>query len=71
MQLAFLTPTELQEITDYILPEYQLAWLKQNRWAYTVTAGGRPKVARRYAEMKYGLAGEVKAGATTQPNWDN
>lgn len=69
MQLDFLNAAELQEITGYRQPAFQITWLKEQRWHHTVTVQGDPKVARRYAEMKYGLAGDIKPGATTQPDW--
>lgn len=47
-----LKPGEVEEITGYAYPAYQIRWLRQNRWAFEVGGDGRPKVLRSYAESR-------------------
>lgn len=50
-----LTAVELHELTEYTLPGKQREWLDARGWVYEVSALGRVKVLRRYAEMRLGL----------------
>jgi hypothetical protein len=51
----FLTPEELADLTGYSLPSKQREWLDARGWVYEVSAFGRVKVLRRYAEMRLGI----------------
>jgi hypothetical protein len=41
---AFLTRAELAELTGYVKPSKQIAWLTKNGVAHLVNAAGRPVV---------------------------
>lgn len=61
----FLTADELEDLTDRKRWSAQIAWLRENHWAFTVSAEGRPKVARKEAERQLVTGGEPprQAGA--------
>ena len=61
---SFLSPEELHELTDSPLRSLQIAWLEQNRWVFTTSRLGNPKVLRSYAEKKLGLADDAAQGQT-------
>lgn len=48
----FLSPEQLRQLTDRERASAQLRWLQAHRWAYTVTADGRPIVAVAEAERQ-------------------
>lgn len=54
---TFLTPEEIHELTDYELPRFQIAWLRNKGWRFEVGASGRPRVARAYWERR--MVGEA------------
>lgn len=51
-----LTHEELVELTDRQQPARQVKWLIAHGWHFEVSATGRPKVSRKYAESKLGAA---------------
>lgn len=51
----FMNPAELAELTDTRVRALQMEWLDRNRWAYTTSRMGNPKVLRAYAEQRLGL----------------
>ena len=55
-----LSPEELEELTDYEVPAYQIKWLKQRGWVYEVSHG-RPKVSRSYFEQRMGVIAKVES----------
>ena len=55
MNELFLTPEDLYALTDYKRSAEQLRWLRENNYAHTTGASGKPKVLR--AEMERHLVG--------------
>lgn len=51
----FLQPAELADLTDTRVRALQMQWLDRNRWVYTTSRMGNPKVLRAYAEQRLGL----------------
>lgn len=49
-----LSDTEIAALTDRTYAKHQIAWLKANAWQFEVSAQGRPKVLRSYAEQRMG-----------------
>jgi hypothetical protein len=66
----FLTDGDLRELTGYVLPSAQKRWLAKNGWEFVVTAFGRPRVLRAYAEQRMGLA-SAKPTAHTEPDFSH
>lgn len=66
----FLTAAELGELTDRTRWSAQIAWLREHHWAFTVSAEGRPKVARQEAERQL-VTGTAPArkGGTDEPDF--
>lgn len=63
-----LSSEALTRITGATRRDLQIAWLKQNRWHFSVNRGGDPIVGRLYANLK--LSGvEVKTIVQAQP-WE-
>jgi hypothetical protein len=52
----FLSRKELEELTGFVRPANQIAWLKANQWRYAEDSQHRPKVARSYFEVRLGGA---------------
>ncbi len=50
----FLTDAEIAALTDRAYAKHQIAWLTANGWQFEVSAQGRPKVLRAYAEQRMG-----------------
>jgi len=50
----FLTRQELQDLTGYQRPAYQVRWLRANGWTFTLGADRRPRVARDHARRQLG-----------------
>lgn len=42
----FLTPDEIETLTEYKQPARQIRWLTRNGYRFDVSARGRPKVLR-------------------------
>lgn len=53
-----LSDKEIEDLTGYKLPAWQIKWLTSRAWKFEVSAGGRPKVSRKYYEQKMGLVNE-------------
>lgn len=53
---TFLSEPEIHDLTGYQLPSAQKRWLTRYGWTFAVSALGRPKVLRTYAEHRMGLA---------------
>lgn len=64
----FLTPAELEALTDFRLPSAQKRWLVKHGWEFEVSGMGRPKVLRAYAEQRMGLA-VAKPKGQTEPDF--
>ncbi|VVE30894.1 hypothetical protein PEP31012_03669 [Pandoraea eparura] len=60
---TFMTPEELAELTGYVRCADQRKWLKKQGWAFEVSRGGRPIVARSYFDARMNR----KAVAATSP----
>lgn len=58
----YLTPEELHGLTDRTYAKHQIAWLSANDWQFAVSALGRPKVLRSYAEGRGGLKDKARRG---------
>lgn len=48
----YLTPAELQDLTDLEQPAAQARWLKDRGWRFEVGASGRVKVDREYHRVR-------------------
>ena len=46
----FLTPDELEELTERMRKVDQVTWLRKNRIPYLIGANGHPRVSRAYIE---------------------
>lgn len=57
-QPLFLLPTEVEALTGFKSFGRQSRWLNQAGWRFVINGGGRPVVARRYAEKMLGCGGE-------------
>jgi hypothetical protein len=64
----FLTPDQLHELTDRQRPSAQIAWLREHRWRFEVSAAGRPKVLTSEAERHMSGGGVSKA--RQEPRFD-
>lgn len=62
-----LTPDELERLTGATQTALQLAWLRDQGWAYTLTRAGKPVVGRLYANLK--LAGVEVATIVGPTSW--
>ncbi len=51
----YLTQQDLFELTDKVMASAQIRWLERNAWVYSVSALGRPKVLKAYADQRGGL----------------
>ncbi len=60
----FLTAEQLVELTGRRRPSAQIRWLQENRWAYAVTADGRPRVAAAEAARQLETGGARRSSAT-------
>lgn len=56
----FLSDADLHELTGYVKPSAQRKWLEKKHWPFEVSALGRPRVLRAFAEKKLGLETAVK-----------
>ena len=66
----FLSETDLFDLTGYRLQSAQKRWLASRGWTFEVSAFGRPKVLRTYAEQRMGLA-SAKTAAQTEPDFSH
>jgi len=64
----YLTIEELIELTDRVSSRGQISWLNRNGWSFVVSALGRPKVLRAFAEKKGGLCDSSIVGRS-EPDW--
>lgn len=51
----FLTQHEVECLTGYEKPGWQIRWLEKHKWNYTRAANGRVVISKAYAESR--LAG--------------
>ena len=63
-----LTNQELQELTGYKVPVYQIRWLQSNRICYLVGRDGRARVLRSHVEKALGGATKHYERTPTKPN---
>lgn len=54
MSALFLTSGELEELTGFKAPRYQVRWLDTNRWRYALARHSQPRVARDYFNERVG-----------------
>jgi hypothetical protein len=52
----FLDPVEVEVLTGYKSPVRQRKWFSEKGWRFVMNGGGRPVVARKYAEKMLGCA---------------
>lgn len=64
----FLTPAELEQLTDYRRPSAQIRWLRAHRWRFEINAAGHPRVARAYFERRL-VNREAGALDFPAPDW--
>ena len=67
----FLTKEDLAELTGYSMPGKQREWMDARGWVYEVSAMGRIKVLRRYAEMRLGLPIQGGEKKHTEPDFSS
>jgi hypothetical protein len=61
-----LNQEEMVELTGYQVPAWQIKWLDAHDWKYVVSAGGRPKVSRKYYEQQMGV---ISADDNQEPDF--
>ena len=54
----FLTPDQLEDLTERKRKADQVAWLRKNRVPFFIGANGHPRVSRAYVENR--LAGQSR-----------
>lgn len=64
----YLTLQEMRDLTDRASSRGQVAWLRRAGWPFVLSALGRPKVLRAFAEKKGGLSSNLPL-ADAVPNW--
>lgn len=64
----YLTLQEMRDLTDRVSSRGQVAWLRRAGWPFVLSALGRPKVLRAFAEKKGGLSTGVPF-VESGPNW--
>ncbi len=57
----FLTPEELQDLTDRCRASAQIRWLKSRGFPFELSAEGKPKVLRAVALARCGDARQTPA----------
>lgn len=67
----FLTADELRELTGRVRWSAQIRWLRDNHWAHTVTADGRPVVSKQEAERQLvtGSRAPPQDAGTSEPDF--
>ncbi|UCV02343.1 DUF4224 domain-containing protein [Dechloromonas denitrificans] len=65
---GFLKPAEIADLTDRQIPSKQIAWLRENRWKFAVSAAGRPKVSRAFYDFMLGTA-ETEPESQQEPDF--
>lgn len=65
---AFLTQTELKQLTGRSTPIDQRAWLEREGWIFRVNARGVPVVGRAYCDMMM-AGGRSLDGDTVMPKF--
>lgn len=53
---GLLTKDELRELTGYVLPSYQIAWLKSHGYVFEVNSRGHPVLTWHAVNHINGLA---------------
>lgn len=61
----FLTPEEIEDLTERKRKAEQISWLKRNRVPYLLGASGHPRVTREYISRRLGGT----ASNSTEPNF--
>lgn len=64
----FLTPDQVELLTDAKKPSAQIRWLQSHGWPHEVSSKGRPKVLHTVALARMG--GSVATMAGSKPDWD-
>lgn len=64
----FLSPAELHELTGYVRPSSQAAWLREHRWRFETNRAGHPRVARAYFERRM-VSKDAHAVDFPAPDW--
>lgn len=65
----FLNEDELRELTGYQLPSAQRRWLTKRSWNFEVSAFGKPKVLKAYAEQRMGMVTTNSPVPKAQPDF--
>jgi hypothetical protein len=65
----FLTSEEIYDLTGYKSRSSQEKWFCKRGWRYEVSALGKIKVLRKYAEMQLGMPHPGEQEATTEPDF--
>ena len=69
MTTLILTADELVDLTGYIYPSKQIAWLRAQGFTIRVSASGHPRLDRsHYLKVMGGSAGAMQQ-AKTEPNF--
>ena len=67
----FLTPAELHDLTGYIKPGKQLAWLRGEGFIFRVAADGYPRVDRSHYLKVMGGAVGVSQHQKSHPDFSS
>ena len=68
-QPIFLLPLEVEALTGFKSTTRQARWLAQSGWRFVINGGGRPVIARRYAEKMLGCGGNDDGRVAPSPNF--
>lgn len=67
--MMFLTADELHELTGRVRWSAQIRWLRDNHWAFTVRADGRPVVTKQEVERQLVTGGAKPRQGTDEPDF--
>ena len=71
MSDLFLTDEDLYALTDYKRSAEQLRWLRENNYAHSIGASGKPKVLRAEVERHLvGGTGRASSRSARTPSLD-
>ncbi len=68
-QPLFLLPDEVESLTGFKSLARQVRWLSQSGWRFVINGGGRPVIARKYAEKMLGCGNQDEGPTPKTPNF--
>jgi hypothetical protein len=61
-----LSDDEVAQVTGYVIPAWQIKWLRAQEWKFVVSRVGKPIISRRYYEQQMGV---VSNDADLEPDF--